>query len=564
MKRFALALLLAALPLLGQDKFSLENKVSPKPSGTAGDIPYAVNTTTIGWIAHATGTKCLTQTDAAAPTWGACGGGSPLTTKGDLHGFSTDNLDARVPVGTDGQGLVADSTQPLGIKWASISGSGTVTSIVVSAPLTGGTITTTGTIACPPAVASGASHASGCVPDPGVTAGETKFLREDMTYVAPSGSGGGYAGTLWIGADPNFSVPAGYERQSNSYRGGAPGLVQLKAGPTWTNTVADAKTNPPVGWTYNNTTHVVAADENTTTANGFYLSWDVTNNYNWLGSEQTASILYKTYPALHQEWILRIASSAYTTGAKGSGFILHSTSLATAYWRVIMQGLSATVGELIFFDGVMNVTVATTQTQNTNGVWIKVVRMGPQVAGYYNLANQATPPTTWTAVGAATSILVNAPEIRAGWVAARFNSTGASNLSVLYFDDQRSNSVANWEEATYPLINAVGFDSASPVLTLVSGIDLGATGATVTDANVQAALTEITNPREWDSAAWTWSVSRGAAAPVTCGGGTYAAAASVTVGGTGRYLSVCGKAASTGNVLPASVNAVALRIPFTP
>lgn len=41
---------------------------------------------------------------------------SPLTTKGDLYGFST--LDARIPVGTNNQVLTADSAQALGLKWA--------------------------------------------------------------------------------------------------------------------------------------------------------------------------------------------------------------------------------------------------------------------------------------------------------------------------------------------------------------------------------------------------------------------------------------------------------------
>ena len=51
------------------------------------------------------------------------GASSPLTTKGDLWGY--DSADARVPVGTDGQVLVADSAQTLGIKWAA-AGSGDV------------------------------------------------------------------------------------------------------------------------------------------------------------------------------------------------------------------------------------------------------------------------------------------------------------------------------------------------------------------------------------------------------------------------------------------------------
>lgn len=43
-------------------------------------------------------------------------GVSPLTTKGDIYGYSTTN--ARVPIGTNGQVLTADSTQALGLKWA--------------------------------------------------------------------------------------------------------------------------------------------------------------------------------------------------------------------------------------------------------------------------------------------------------------------------------------------------------------------------------------------------------------------------------------------------------------
>lgn len=44
---------------------------------------------------------------------------SPLTTVGDLWGY--DSADARVPVGTDGQFLTADSGQSLGVKWNSLS-----------------------------------------------------------------------------------------------------------------------------------------------------------------------------------------------------------------------------------------------------------------------------------------------------------------------------------------------------------------------------------------------------------------------------------------------------------
>ena len=51
--------------------------------------------------------------------WVAVGGGSPLTTKGDLYTYST--TDARLPVGTNGHTLVADSAETTGLKWAAPS-----------------------------------------------------------------------------------------------------------------------------------------------------------------------------------------------------------------------------------------------------------------------------------------------------------------------------------------------------------------------------------------------------------------------------------------------------------
>ena len=42
--------------------------------------------------------------------------GENLTTKGDLHGFSSENT--RIPIGDNDQVLTADSAQALGLKWA--------------------------------------------------------------------------------------------------------------------------------------------------------------------------------------------------------------------------------------------------------------------------------------------------------------------------------------------------------------------------------------------------------------------------------------------------------------
>lgn len=54
-------------------------------------------------------------------------GGSPTTTKGDLIARGA-SVDGRLPVGTDGQVLVVDSAQALGVKWATGVG-GAVSSV---------------------------------------------------------------------------------------------------------------------------------------------------------------------------------------------------------------------------------------------------------------------------------------------------------------------------------------------------------------------------------------------------------------------------------------------------
>lgn len=60
---------------------------------------------------------------------------SPLTTKGDLWGYST--LNARIPIGTNNQIFTPDSTQALGVKW-------TTTLPTAAMPALTGDITTAG------------------------------------------------------------------------------------------------------------------------------------------------------------------------------------------------------------------------------------------------------------------------------------------------------------------------------------------------------------------------------------------------------------------------------------
>jgi hypothetical protein len=219
--------------------------------------------------ATAGATRYLREDASWAVPPGGSGGGmdDPTTTKGDLitRGAALPAPAARLPVGTDGFVLTADSTQALGIKWVAVGGgAGNVTTVfgrtgavvqvtgdysaaqvtnavdstgsyanpawitalaygkITGAPATvpptrqiltangltgGGDLSADRTITGVMFVASGASHAVGMVPDPGASAGATRFLREDASWaVVTVGSIGAVPATRQVLASgPGFS-----------------------------------------------------------------------------------------------------------------------------------------------------------------------------------------------------------------------------------------------------------------------------------------------------------------------------------------------------------------------
>lgn len=78
-----------------------------------------------GMISFLKGTNSTEYYNGSA--WIAVASSSPLTTKGDLYGYSTTG--ARVPVGTNGQVLTADSTAATGVAWATAASGGGLTLI---------------------------------------------------------------------------------------------------------------------------------------------------------------------------------------------------------------------------------------------------------------------------------------------------------------------------------------------------------------------------------------------------------------------------------------------------
>lgn len=81
--------------------------VAGSPITSSGTLAVSLSGTALPISSGGTG-----QVTASA----AFGALSPLTTKGDVLGFDTANN--RVPIGSNGQVLTADSAQPLGLKWS--------------------------------------------------------------------------------------------------------------------------------------------------------------------------------------------------------------------------------------------------------------------------------------------------------------------------------------------------------------------------------------------------------------------------------------------------------------
>ena len=103
------------------DTLVIQNRGAGAVTVTAGTA--TVNTSaTLVLAQYDAGTLYFVSASAAIFFNTDAGGGSPLTTKGDLYTFST--VDARLGVGANNTVLTADSAEATGMKWAAASGGG--------------------------------------------------------------------------------------------------------------------------------------------------------------------------------------------------------------------------------------------------------------------------------------------------------------------------------------------------------------------------------------------------------------------------------------------------------
>jgi hypothetical protein len=109
------------------DTLIIQNRGAGAVTITAGTA--TVNTSaTLVLSQYDAGTLYFVSASAAIFFNTDAGGGSPLTTKGDIFVYGTG--DTRLPVGTNGYTLVADSTETTGLKWAAPAAGGKVLQVV--------------------------------------------------------------------------------------------------------------------------------------------------------------------------------------------------------------------------------------------------------------------------------------------------------------------------------------------------------------------------------------------------------------------------------------------------
>ena len=144
------------------------NQVVTAVSGVAVPTCTTITSSYVNTSIAVTGTDINTSSQVVAThltsalplAQGGLGADFSTIAKGGLIVGTASGTTGIKAVGTDGQILMADSTQTGGVKWAAASGGGTVTSIATTSPIGGGTITSSGTLTCTTCVTSAASLTS--------------------------------------------------------------------------------------------------------------------------------------------------------------------------------------------------------------------------------------------------------------------------------------------------------------------------------------------------------------------------------------------------------------------
>jgi hypothetical protein len=308
------------------------------PGGGAGTtIANDVIWTAAGQLAYATGSAAATVLAAgtanqvlhsgATPSWSAIVNGDITNTTIDL----TTKVTGLLPLANLANGSA------ISVLGRSANSSGVMASITCTAasgnvvresgstlgcsaiPVTAPVVNTTGTLSVSSMVASGGSHAAGLAPDPGATAGFSKYLREDATYVNPLfDSQSFYINEEFCLKTSNVYVTGGTGGSSsdlNSPGVGAPCVLQLKTGTTATG------------------------------QSSIELVGNTDNNNITLGTDSISIQWRVQVPVLStvgDEYIARIGFCDRITAACAGGNYFEYDRLTSTFWRIVTNNGSTT------------------------------------------------------------------------------------------------------------------------------------------------------------------------------------------------------------------------------
>lgn len=346
-------------------------------------------------------------------------------------------------------------------------------------------------------------------------------------------------------------------------------------------TIADMESSPQ-GFSFDNTANgafaVVATGGLDPDVERGYIQMtpDVSTGRSWNSAVRDAERAYKTYAALlpgagsveSQVWIagMRVPSTVTAANYRLCSFTLSDASNATRVVRAAIRYDSGAWG--IYNDSpVDNATVATTAGVVNDVVWFAFVRTGQAVRVYYNLGGGTAPPalssfTAWTThSGLLSSGADVAAQVGFTYETGTDTSTAFSG-DILYYDDSGAlpdNIATRWRRSalgvtTYLPVPACGYSQAQAEKVIAQG----ACSEDLTQAKIRAILTAAVNTRtDLDTDAVTFKVER-ASADVGYSGGSFAAAASVVVAGSGAFIRVTMKWSASGTTA-GSVDLDALR-----
>ena len=182
---------------------------------------------------------------------------------------------------------------------------------------------------------SGSAHAPGIVPDPGATAGSTRFLREDGTWVAPSGGGGSC--DVQIGGDlgGTNSAPVVAGIQGKPVSATAPTNAQALVWSSSLNEYVPSTVTaaPPVAVEF----YPAAVSDGGTAFAAAWTRYD--NNEPQTGSVNPAAsalgyMAFQPGEVLHQFAELTLSEPPYWTGTSISFDFFSSATTGNVAWQV--------------------------------------------------------------------------------------------------------------------------------------------------------------------------------------------------------------------------------------